>query len=125
LPNINPRLSVVLPRSTFATVARLAALQGRSRAAVVRDFLTEAEPVLSRVAGMLELAAKAQGEWPRDFVAELERAQGELEGKALEAMGQLDAFADRMDRAAGSGRQSRPARSRAKARRGKRGTPLD
>lgn len=94
MPNVNPRISVVLPKSTYATLARLAALQGRSRSAVARDFLVEVEPVLQRVAAMLELASQAQGQWPREFVEKLAAAQDQLEGEALKLMTQLDAFCD-------------------------------
>jgi hypothetical protein len=96
MPNVNPRISVVLPKSTYATLARLAALQGRSRSAVARDFLVEVEPVLQRIAGMLELASQAQGQWPREFVAKLVAVQEHLEGEALKVMTQLDAFSDQV-----------------------------
>lgn len=96
MPNVNPRISVVLPKSTYATLARLAALQGRSRSAVARDFLVEVEPVLQRVAAMLELASQAQGQWPREFVEKLAAAQEHLEGEALKVMTQLDAFSDQL-----------------------------
>lgn len=96
MPNLNPRLSVVLPPKVMTTLGRLAALQRRSKSAVAREFLTEVEPVLARIVGMLELAATAEGQWPRKFVADLERIQGEMEGQALTAMGQLDAFGDRL-----------------------------
>jgi hypothetical protein len=89
---------VVLTPTLDATLTRLAALQGRSKASIAREFLTEVEPVLSRVAGLLELAAKARqtgATWPKEFVADIERAQHELEAVALGTMGQLDAFSDR------------------------------
>jgi len=122
LPNTNPRLSVVVPPNVDATLARLAALQKRSKSSVAREFLTEIEPVLARVAGLLELAAKAKQtgtKWPAEFVAQIESVQSDLERVALESMGQMDAFADTMKAAeAGAvGAAPRPKRARPKCRR--------
>ena len=99
MPHANPRLSVVVTPKLNATLKRLAGLQSRSKASIAREFLEEVEPVLSRVAGLLELAAKAKAAgttWPGEFVAQIEAAQSDLEAMALGAMGQLDAFDDRI-----------------------------
>jgi hypothetical protein len=90
VPAKNPVIAVVMPEATHAAIKRLAALQGRSKSAVVREFLVETTPVLERIAGMLELALTAQGKWPADLVSKLEAMQTGLEGQALGAMDLLD-----------------------------------
>lgn len=90
VPNLSERVQVMLTPASAATIKRLAKLQGRSRSAVVRDFLDEVAPVLDRTANLLELALKAQGKWPKDLVAKLERMQTGLEATALTHMDHLD-----------------------------------
>ena len=106
MPAKNPVIGVVVPEATHAAIKRLAALQGRSKSAIVRDFLVETTPVLERVAAMLELAHKAEGQWPADLVKKLERMQAGLEVTALGAMGTLDMATADM-RAHGTGAASR------------------
>jgi len=90
MPNLPERVQVMLTPATAATIKRLARIQGRSRSAVVRDFLDEVAPVLDRTANLLELALSAQGKWPKELVAKLERIQNGLEGQALMAMDSMD-----------------------------------
>lgn len=90
MPAKNPVIGVVVPEATHAAIKRLAALQGRSKSAVVRDFLVETTPVLERIAAMLELAYKAEGQWPAELVTKLEGMQAGLEQQALGAMEALD-----------------------------------
>jgi len=107
LPAKNPVIAVVVPEATHAAIKRLAALQGRSSSAVVREFLVETTPVLERIAGMLELAYKAEGKWPADLVKKLEGMQSGLETLALGAMGQMDVVEADME-AARSAAHARP-----------------
>jgi hypothetical protein len=90
MPNLPERVQVMLTPATAATIKRLARLQGRSRSAVVREFLDEVAPVLDRTANLLELALTAQGKWPAELVAKLERIQNGLESHALLAMDGMD-----------------------------------
>jgi hypothetical protein len=109
MPATNPVVAAVVPKETAAVIKRLARLQGRSQSAVMRDFLVELTPVLSRVAGLIELAQKAQGDWPRELIEKMESAQSELEQTALAAMSQLDTVAaDAQAHSKGAGRRRRP-----------------
>lgn len=90
MPNLSERVQVMLTPASAATIKRLARLQGRSRSAVVRDFLDEVAPVLDRTANLLELALSAQGKWPKQLVAKLERMQAGLEATALTHMDHMD-----------------------------------
>lgn len=92
--------------ATAAAVRRLAKLQGRSASAVVRDFLTEATPVLERVGNLLDLAMRTKGHWPKALVERLEQAQTGLEATALTHMDYLDLVAADVE----AGTQGRPRR---------------
>lgn len=118
MAHVNPRLSVVLSPTVMATLSRLAAIQKRSRASVVREFLTEAEPVLARTAGLLELARTTQGQWPREFIGQIEAMQAQLEAAALDSMSTMDTVAaDMRGRAAVAPEGPRaPARARPERR---------
>lgn len=89
MPAVNPRIAVYLPRSTASAVQRLAALRGVSRSAVIRDFLVEAEPVLNRVANLLDLAARADRTALKEWAVTLEAAQSGLEADATAAFAKL------------------------------------
>lgn len=88
MPAKNPVLAVVVPPSVDAAVRRLAAMRGCSRSAVVRDFLVEVEPVLIRVANLLDMTARADRNALRDWAKELAGMQSEFEVAALNALAQ-------------------------------------
>ena len=97
MPAVNPRIAVYLPKHVASTVARLAGLRGVSRSAVIRDFLIEAEPVLQRIANLLDLAARTDRTALKDWAVTLEQEQGRMERTATEAFAQLDALAADME----------------------------
>lgn len=92
MPATSPRIAVYLPRATYASVKRLAALRGVGLSAVVRDFLIETAPVLDRVSGLLEMAARADKTALKAWAKDLQAAQGEIELSALDAMAGLDSL---------------------------------
>jgi hypothetical protein len=86
---VNPRIAVYLPKNVAATVRRLAGLRGVSRSAVIRDFLVEAEPVMARVANLLDLAARTDRTALKEWAVALEGAQTGLEAQATGALATL------------------------------------
>lgn len=90
MPNVNPRLQVILPRDVHATIVRLARVQGRSSSAVARDFLTEAAPILARVAATLEAAQAMDTKGRARFKRSLEAAQAQIEIQADRATETMD-----------------------------------
>lgn len=107
MPNVNPRLQVILPRHVDATIAKLARLQRRSKSAVARDFLTEVEPVLARVAATLEAAAALDAKGRAKFIGALERTQAAVEASASHAVDDMNrTFA--LATPAETGRRRRP-----------------
>jgi hypothetical protein len=105
---VNPRIAVYLPKNVAATIRRLAGLRGVSRSAVIRDFLVDAEPVMARVANLLDLAARSDRSALKEWAVTLETAQGGLEADATAA---LATMAD-MEAALGSSPQARRRRAR-------------
>lgn len=110
MPSVNPRIAVYLPRNVAATVQRLAGLRGVSRSAVIRDFLTEAEPVMARVVSLLELAARADRGALKEWATTLEAAQSGLERDATAAMATMGDMEAALKAPAG-GRRRRPRRT--------------
>lgn len=111
MPAVNPRIAVYLPRSTAMAIRRLAGLRGVSRSAVIRDFLVEAEPVLVRIANLLDLAARTDRTALKAFAAELEGAQSQVESHALDAMATLERAEADLGGRAGGKRQRRSRRT--------------
>ena len=70
-------------------MARVAALRGVSRSAVIRDFLVEAEPVLARVANLLDLAARTDRTALKEWASTMEAAQSQMEAEATKAFAVL------------------------------------
>lgn len=89
---VNPRIAVYLPKNVAATIRRLAALRGVSRSAVIRDFLVDAEPVMARVANLLDLAARSDRSALKEWAVTLEAAQGGLEADATAALATMAAM---------------------------------
>lgn len=110
MPSVNPRIAVYLPRNVAATVQRLAGLRGVSRSAVIRDFLTEAEPVMARVANLLDLAARSDRTALKEWATTLEAGQSHLEAQATSAMAHLGEMETALGKSAG-GRRRRPRRT--------------
>jgi hypothetical protein len=90
MPARSPRIAVYLPKHVAATVRRLAAMRGVSSSAVVRDFLIETEPVLQRIANMLDLAARTDKEALKEWAETLEAAQNSIELDAVGVMAKAD-----------------------------------
>jgi len=105
MPAVNPRIAVYLPKHVVATVQRLAALRGVSRSAVIRDFLVDAEPVMQRVANLLDLAARSDRTALKEWTKDLEQAQSGLELTALDAIAKLDEMETAIGKSAGSRRR--------------------
>jgi hypothetical protein len=79
-------IRAVVPKTVANTIARMATVSGKSRSAIVAEFLTEAEPALRRLAGMLEVAKQQQSLFPKASVAELEAALDQLSGNATDVL---------------------------------------
>lgn len=90
MPAVSPRIAVYLPKHVASTVRRVAALRGVSMSAVIRDFLEETQPVMERIANLLDLAARTDRSALKEWARTLEETQTEMEAHALGAVQQLD-----------------------------------
>ena len=82
----NTIVRAVVPKSVAATIARMAKVSGKSRSSVIAEFLTEAEPALRRLVGMLEVAKSQQQLFPKGAVADLQSALDSLSGNATDVL---------------------------------------
>lgn len=95
MPAASPRLTVCMPKSTRATIRRLAALQNRSQAAIVRDILVEVEPTLQRIAGLIEYAQRENVAAFKEWAGYFEAAQEEIERFTLGKLDEVDSILKR------------------------------
>jgi hypothetical protein len=84
-------IRAVVPTTVAHAINRLASAAGKSRSRVVAEFLTEAEPSIRRLAGMLEVAKSQQDMFPKALVLELEAALDALSGTQQEVLERLGA----------------------------------
>lgn len=94
MPSELPRIAVRVTKRQYEIITRLAALQGRSRGAVVVDLVEAVEPMLERAAVILARAQAA----PDSLKAGLRAVAGAAERQATQAaevqMGKIDLFVD-------------------------------
>ncbi len=93
MPTAKPRLQVTVTPKQSDLLRRLSKLQKRSMAAVLAELLETIEPVLERVAVVLEAAVRAQSSALNGLRAATEQAQAEVEPMVMQALGQLDLLA--------------------------------
>jgi len=110
MPAVNPRIAVYLPKPVAATVRRCAAIRGVSRSALIAEILIEAQPVLDRVANLLEMAARTDRNALKEWAATLAAAQGEIEADATRALATMDKAESSLAAPSG-GRRRRPGRT--------------
>jgi hypothetical protein len=106
MPTEKPRLQVTLTPKQHDLLSRLSLLQKRSRAAVLLEVFQTIEPVLERVAAILEAAVRAQHDALDGLRTATESAQANVEPMMVQALGQLDLLvaAAGVDQAAPPGR---------------------
>lgn len=96
MPTIKPRIAVTLPPHVGETYKRMAALQGRSAAAVAADLLIAAHEPLCRTLAVLEAARDA----PRQVLEGIREAAEETERTLTQAyaggLDQLDWIMERV-----------------------------
>lgn len=117
MPARSPRIAVYLPKHVAATIKRLAGLRGVSRSAVIRDFLEETQPVLERVANLLDLAARTDKSAVSEWVGTLEASQKEIEGDFLGAMKKFDDMEETLQQRLPLKKPGRPAAGERKRKR--------
>jgi hypothetical protein len=106
------RTAVTLDAKTDATLAKLAMLQRRPKAAIAADLLTEMQPALERITALLEVAMRNRERLPSDTAQRLQSLE--------ELLGHTAAFGlERLEAAVTPPAASEPARRRSAGRRGR------
>lgn len=88
-----PRLSITLPQDVRAIVHRLASLNGTPEARIIAEVISEAAPVLHKVADAIERVQQVNAEKSAAIRASLAYAQAEAEKTAATALALLDRIA--------------------------------
>lgn len=96
MPTLKPRVQVTLDPQTHAVFERLAALQNRTRGAVIAELLDSVAPALTRTIALLEAAAEAPNDVKKGFRAAVEASHQELVALTGDASKQLDVFLDQL-----------------------------
>lgn len=118
MPATSPRLCITLSVQTDMALKRLAAAQGRPVAAVVREYLESATPVLEELAGAMESVRDAEASAKMSLsenVSEvMEEMQPHISGlihhlRALGGIAVADPSGERGDGAGGTGHRRRAA----------------
>lgn len=90
MPTIKPRVQVTLEPYDHEVIERLAALQGRTRGAVISDLLHEVVPALARTVSLLEAAAEAPEQVKKGLRSVVESAHDDLVQAAGDGLKQMD-----------------------------------
>lgn len=90
MPTVKPRVQVTLEPYDHEVIERLAALQGRTRGAVISDLLHEVVPALARTVALLEAAAEAPEQVKKGLRSVVESAHDDLVEAAGEGLRQMD-----------------------------------
>lgn len=103
MPTNKPRVAVTLEPYDHEVIERLAALQGRTRGAVIADLLHEVIPALARTVALLEAAAAAPDQVKKGLRSVVEGVHDELVGMAGHGIAQMDWLLDELGGAPAEG----------------------
>ena len=117
MPTSNPRTNVTLSPSLDQLVSRFAAVQGVSKAQVLRELLQAAEPALHRAVLLMESASNAGPGVLAGLAQGLSKAQDKIEADLAHGLSLVEGLQSDLVSEAESvrGRRPAPARSRAGA----------
>lgn len=95
MPTKKPRVQVTLEPHTHEVIERLAALQNRSRGAIIAELVEAVEPSLARTVALLEAAAAAPDQVKDGLRSVVEGIHSDLTAMSGDALKQLDFLAER------------------------------
>jgi hypothetical protein len=93
-----PRITITLEPNEYAVLHRLAKLQGGSMSRILREFMGEVTPILSKVADSLEVAQRASEGAKANLRRAAQAAEDELRPLAEFAKDQFDMFAGELQK---------------------------
>lgn len=94
MPATSPRFSITLDPHDYQTIKRLADLQGVPMSRIIREFIHEVGPVLSRLTDTLEIAKKAEKSATIKLRNSFDEAEKELKPLADMILNQFDLFTE-------------------------------
>lgn len=94
MPTSKPRVMLTLEPSEYATLTRLATLQGRPLAAVLRDFVSECTPIFNQISDAIEAAKNLQQNAPRDLLERLEGVHAKAAPVLMDLLSSLQDVVD-------------------------------
>jgi hypothetical protein len=100
MPSKKPRLIVTFEVDHYATLRRLAKVQGCSMGSIVNDLVGEMSPVLNRLATLLEVSANASQCVKAAMRAAADQAQTEMAPMVMEVLRDMDKHATTFERLA-------------------------
>lgn len=104
MPTAKPRLMLTLRPTLYATVKRLAELNGRPMSSTLLELIEGIEPILQKVVSTLEQVRNLEGVSRARLLARVTQQQGELEETAALVLGQFEMFKDDLAKLGAEGR---------------------
>ena len=92
-----PRIQVTLNENTYATIKRLAKLQGQSMSKVVGDVMESIHPPLMRTVALIDAANDAPDKVKTDLVRAAETLEKELSHAVGSSLAQMDLLIHGLD----------------------------
>lgn len=96
MPTTKPRVQVTLEPETHNIIERLAALQGRTRGAVIADLIDSVAPAIGRTVALLEAALEAPEKVKQGLLEAVTAAHAEIASFAGEGHQRLDSFMEEL-----------------------------
>lgn len=97
MPTIKPRVQVTLEPEVHEVIERFAALQGRTRGAVIAELLGEITPAIGRTVALLEAAQDAPNQVKAGLRAVAEGLQQEMVNASGEANRQFQLLMEKIE----------------------------
>lgn len=93
MPATSPRFTITVNRETDAALKRLAAVQGRPVASIIREFLDGVTPVLEDIADAMIAVRDAEAAARAELVGSLEEVHAEMQPHFQGILGHFQALA--------------------------------
>lgn len=108
MPTIKPRVQVTLEPEVHEVIERFAALQGRTRGAVIAELLGEITPAIGRTVALLEAAQEAPNQVKTGLRAVAEGLHQEMVNASGEANRQFQLLMEKIEAGDAAGEQADP-----------------
>lgn len=94
MPATSPRFTITVPRDTDSALKRLAGVQGRSVASLIREYLEGITPTLVQLADAMETVRQMEVEARAELVGSLAEVEAEMRPHMVGIMDHLRALVE-------------------------------